>query len=90
MGFNEFKDLWQALNGWRGTFASFDRDQSGTIEGHELQQAINSMGKSKLKLSYDFDNSQVSTGALQHVFLAWVIPTFPTNPKEVLYMYKSV
>uniref|UniRef100_A0A669BLU6 Sorcin n=1 Tax=Oreochromis niloticus TaxID=8128 RepID=A0A669BLU6_ORENI len=44
MGFNEFKDLWQALNGWRGTFASFDRDQSGTIEGHELQQAINSMG----------------------------------------------
>nr|XP_024660074.1 sorcin [Maylandia zebra] len=46
MGFNEFKDLWQALNGWRGTFASFDRDQSGTIEGHELQQAINSMGYS--------------------------------------------
>ncbi|CAI5662046.1 sorcin [Oreochromis aureus] len=44
MGFNEFKDLWQALNGWRGTFASFDRDQSGTIDGHELQQAINSMG----------------------------------------------
>lgn len=70
MGFNEFKDLWQALNGWRATFASFDRDQSGTIEGHELQQAINSMGKTKLKLSYDFDNSQVSTGALQHVFLA--------------------
>uniref|UniRef100_A0A3P8NI39 EF-hand domain-containing protein n=1 Tax=Astatotilapia calliptera TaxID=8154 RepID=A0A3P8NI39_ASTCA len=46
MGFNEFKDLWQALNGWRGTFASFDRDQSGTIEGRELQQAINSMGYS--------------------------------------------
>lgn len=46
MGFNEFKDLWQALNGWRATFASFDRDQSGTIEGHELQQAIKSMGYS--------------------------------------------
>uniref|UniRef100_A0A3Q0QYM8 EF-hand domain-containing protein n=1 Tax=Amphilophus citrinellus TaxID=61819 RepID=A0A3Q0QYM8_AMPCI len=44
MGFNEFKDLWQVLNGWRTTFASFDRDQSGTIEGHELQQAITSMG----------------------------------------------
>ncbi|XP_006791825.1 sorcin isoform X2 [Neolamprologus brichardi] len=44
MGFNEFKDLWQALNGWRATFGSFDRDQSGTIEGQELQQAIKSMG----------------------------------------------
>ncbi|XP_041842727.1 sorcin isoform X2 [Melanotaenia boesemani] len=44
MGFNEFKDLWQALNGWKATFASFDRDQSGTVEGPELQQAITTMG----------------------------------------------
>ncbi|KAM9722615.1 sorcin [Menidia menidia] len=44
MGFNEFRDLWQALNGWKMTFTSFDRDGSGTVEGHELQQAITSMG----------------------------------------------
>ncbi|XP_023820505.1 sorcin-like isoform X1 [Oryzias latipes] len=44
MGFNEFRDLWQALNGWKGTFVSFDRDQSGTIEGQELQQAIRTLG----------------------------------------------
>lgn len=44
MGFNEFKDLWQALNGWKNTFTSFDRDRSGTVEGHELQQAIQTMG----------------------------------------------
>ncbi|XP_072249850.1 sorcin [Leuresthes tenuis] len=44
MGFNEFKELWQALNGWKGSFVSFDRDGSGTVEGHELQQAIASMG----------------------------------------------
>ncbi|KAM4580975.1 sorcin [Odontesthes bonariensis] len=44
MGFNEFKDLWQALNGWKASFTSFDRDNSGTVEGHELQQAIVSMG----------------------------------------------
>ncbi|CAN9514369.1 unnamed protein product [Ophioblennius macclurei] len=44
MGFPEFKDLWQALNGWKNTFASFDRDHSGMVEGHELQQAIGSLG----------------------------------------------
>uniref|UniRef100_A0A3B5L5U1 EF-hand domain-containing protein n=1 Tax=Xiphophorus couchianus TaxID=32473 RepID=A0A3B5L5U1_9TELE len=44
MGFAEFKDLCQALNGWKATFSSFDRDHSGTVEGHELQQAITTMG----------------------------------------------
>uniref|UniRef100_A0A1A8H0R5 EF-hand domain-containing protein n=1 Tax=Nothobranchius korthausae TaxID=1143690 RepID=A0A1A8H0R5_9TELE len=44
MGFNEFKDLVQALNGWKATFGSFDRDHSGAVEGPEMQQAIRSMG----------------------------------------------
>lgn len=44
MGFAEFKDLWQALNGWKNTFASYDRDRSGTVEGPELQHAITTMG----------------------------------------------
>lgn len=44
MGFNEFKELWQALNGWKSTFMSYDRDRSGTVEGHELQQALSTMG----------------------------------------------
>lgn len=44
MGFNEFKDLWQALNGWKQTFLSYDRDRSGTVEANELQHAITSMG----------------------------------------------
>lgn len=44
MGFAEFKDLWQALNGWKNTFSSYDRDRSGSVEGHELQQAIGAMG----------------------------------------------
>ncbi|XP_051261386.1 sorcin isoform X2 [Dicentrarchus labrax] len=44
MGFNEFKELSQALNGWKNTFASYDRDRSGTVEGPEMQQAINTMG----------------------------------------------
>ncbi|XP_044062937.1 sorcin isoform X5 [Siniperca chuatsi] len=44
MGFNEFKELWQVLSGWKNTFASYDRDRSGTVEGPELQHALTSMG----------------------------------------------
>lgn len=44
MGFNEFKELWAALNQWKTTFMNFDRDRSGTIEGHELHQAVTSFG----------------------------------------------
>ncbi|KAG7218389.1 hypothetical protein INR49_020422 [Caranx melampygus] len=44
MGFAEFRELWQVLNGWKNTFASYDRDHSGTVEAHELQQAITTMG----------------------------------------------
>ncbi|XP_071062196.1 sorcin-like [Pseudochaenichthys georgianus] len=44
MGFSEFKELWQSVNGWKNTFASYDRDRSGTVEGHELQQAFSAMG----------------------------------------------
>lgn len=44
MGFNEFKELSQVLNGWKATFSSYDRDRSGTVEGQELQMALTSMG----------------------------------------------
>ncbi|XP_037639645.1 sorcin [Sebastes umbrosus] len=44
MGFDEFKQLSQVLNGWKTTFMSYDRDRSGTVEGHELQQALTTMG----------------------------------------------
>lgn len=51
MGFNEFKELWQVVNGWKATFASYDRDHSGSVEGHELQQALTSMGNKPLHSS---------------------------------------
>lgn len=44
MGFNEFKELWAVLSGWKQNFMTFDRDCSGTVEPHELSQAIASMG----------------------------------------------
>ncbi|KAL7826149.1 hypothetical protein SRHO_G00338870 [Serrasalmus rhombeus] len=43
MGFNEFKELFAALNGWKQNFVMVDRDNSGTVEPHELSQAIVSM-----------------------------------------------
>ncbi|XP_073401842.1 grancalcin [Dendrobates tinctorius] len=44
MGFNEFKELWGALNAWKQTFCAVDRDRSGTVEPHEMNQAVLSMG----------------------------------------------
>jgi len=44
MGFNEFKELWAVLNGWKQHFMSIDRDQSGTVDPQEMQQAVASMG----------------------------------------------
>nr|XP_046237994.1 grancalcin isoform X2 [Scatophagus argus] len=44
MGFNEFKELFTALNGWKQNFMMFDQDRSGTVEPHEMSQAISAMG----------------------------------------------
>lgn len=44
MGFNEFKELFSALNGWKQNFLMFDQDRSGTVEPHEMSQAISAMG----------------------------------------------
>ncbi|CAI9584787.1 unnamed protein product [Staurois parvus] len=44
MGFNEFKELWAALSAWKQNFCTFDHDRSGSVEPHELNQAIMSMG----------------------------------------------
>ncbi|XP_012781063.2 grancalcin isoform X2 [Ochotona princeps] len=40
MGFNEFKELWAALNAWKENFMTIDQDRSGTVEHHELSQSI--------------------------------------------------
>ena len=45
MRFSEFKELWAALNAWKQNFMTIDQDQSGTVEHHELNQAIAAMGK---------------------------------------------
>ncbi|KAL4675095.1 hypothetical protein H8957_008926 [Semnopithecus entellus] len=44
LGFNEFKELWAALNAWKQNFMTVDQDGNGTVEHHELRQAIGLMG----------------------------------------------
>jgi Ca2+-binding EF-hand superfamily protein len=44
IGFNEFQGLWQYIRDWQEVFKHFDRDHSGSIEGHELSAALKSFG----------------------------------------------
>ncbi|XP_009274002.1 PREDICTED: sorcin [Aptenodytes forsteri] len=44
LGFNEFKELWAVVNGWKQHFLSFDNDRSGTVDRQELEKALVNMG----------------------------------------------
>jgi len=44
ISFSEFAGLWKYITEWQGVFRHFDRDRSGTIEGHELSEALRSFG----------------------------------------------
>ncbi|KAJ7408589.1 Metalloreductase STEAP4 [Willisornis vidua] len=43
LGFNEFKELWAVLNGWKQHFVTFDSDGSGTVDRQELEKALMNM-----------------------------------------------
>ncbi|KAL0947392.1 hypothetical protein HGRIS_013506 [Hohenbuehelia grisea] len=44
IGFSEFAGLWKYIQDWQNVFRHFDRDHSGSIEGHELAEALRSFG----------------------------------------------
>jgi len=44
IGFQEFSGLWKYITDWQGVFRHFDRDRSGTIDGHELSEALRNFG----------------------------------------------
>ncbi|EGN96075.1 hypothetical protein SERLA73DRAFT_185603 [Serpula lacrymans var. lacrymans S7.3] len=44
IGFSEFAGLWKYIADWQRVFKHFDRDQSGSIEGRELAEALQSFG----------------------------------------------
>ncbi|KAF5386749.1 hypothetical protein D9615_001648 [Tricholomella constricta] len=40
----KFAGLWKYISDWQNVFRHFDRDRSGSIEGHELAEALQSFG----------------------------------------------
>ncbi|KAI0295569.1 EF-hand [Russula brevipes] len=44
IGFQEFTGLWKYINDWQGVFRHFDKDHSGTIDRHELAEAMRGFG----------------------------------------------
>ena len=44
INFQEFQQLWNYINQWKGSFDRYDQDRSGAIEGHELHRAFAEMG----------------------------------------------
>lgn len=44
IGFNEFSGLWKYIKDWQNVFKHFDRNQSGSIDTRELQDALRQFG----------------------------------------------
>ncbi|KAG0376294.1 Alpha-1 3/1 6-mannosyltransferase alg-2 [Mortierella sp. AD032] len=44
ISFNEFIGLWNYIEKWKACFQNYDLDGSGTIDGHELKQALRGFG----------------------------------------------
>lgn len=40
----EFQGLWRYIKDWQEVFRHFDKDRSGSIDGHELAAALSSFG----------------------------------------------
>ena len=46
IGFEEFSQLWKYVTDWQQCFRSYDKDNSGSIDRSELQNALVNFGKS--------------------------------------------
>lgn len=44
INFEDFGGLWKYVTDWQACFRSFDRDNSGNIDGNELKTALKSFG----------------------------------------------
>ncbi|EIM80821.1 EF-hand [Stereum hirsutum FP-91666 SS1] len=69
IGFNEFAGLWKYIKDWQNVFRHFDRDNSGSIDGRELQDALQQFGYNLsphlltlVERKYDVKASGVTTG----------------------------
>ncbi|XP_048367689.1 programmed cell death protein 6 isoform X1 [Sphaerodactylus townsendi] len=44
VNFNEFSGVWKYISDWQNVFRTYDRDNSGMIDKHELKQALTGFG----------------------------------------------
>ena len=47
INFQEFQQLWKYITDWQNTFRSYDRDNSGSIDKHELKTALTHFGENR-------------------------------------------
>ncbi|XP_042330223.1 programmed cell death protein 6 isoform X1 [Sceloporus undulatus] len=47
VNFNEFTGVWKYISDWQNVFRTYDRDNSGLIDKHELKQALTEYCKLK-------------------------------------------
>ena len=55
INFEDFGAIWKYVTDWQACFRSFDRDNSGNIDGNELKTALSSI-KFELKKENTFKN----------------------------------
>lgn len=46
VNFSEFTGVWKYISDWQNVFRTYDRDNSGMIDKHELKQALTGFGNS--------------------------------------------
>ncbi|CAI5789639.1 cell death 6 isoform X1 [Podarcis lilfordi] len=69
VNFNEFTGVWKYVSDWQNVFRTYDRDNSGMIDKHELKQALTGFGNSFVVILIMYHN---------HLGLsAWFLP--PTS-----------
>lgn len=53
INYQEFTQLWKYVTDWQNTFRQFDQDGSGTIDRHELKNALMTFGFQLSERFYD-------------------------------------
>jgi len=66
IGFQEFAGLWKYITDWQGVFRHFDRDRSGSIESHELSEAMRSFGYNLSRSLLQLIEQKYSSGPAEY------------------------
>nr|XP_038031376.1 programmed cell death protein 6 isoform X4 [Anas platyrhynchos] len=65
VNFNEFTGVWKYITDWQNVFRTYDRDNSGMIDKHELKQALTEADRCIPALRYG--SGRLDSGVLRAV-----------------------